>query len=85
MATEWDMLSESSSSCGEIGNQLPNSEISECYAKGYPEVLQRSTEDALKSGGWGMERVFSGGNDASWTLGEMGLFFWQLQWSFLST
>lgn len=40
MATEWDMLSESSSSCGEIGNQLPGSEISECYAKGYPEVLR---------------------------------------------
>ena len=65
MATKWDLLSESSSSCGEIGNQLPSGEISECYGKGYPEVLQRSTEDALNSGGRGTERVFSGGNDAS--------------------
>lgn len=39
--------------------------LSECYGKGYPEVLRRSTEDVLNSGGWGMERVFSGGNDAS--------------------
>ena len=65
MAPKWDLLSDSSSSCGEIGNQLPSSEISECYGKGYPEVLQRSTEDALDSGGWGTEKVFSGGNDAS--------------------
>lgn len=40
MATEWDMLSESSSSCGEIGNQLPGSEISECYAKGYRSATE---------------------------------------------